>query len=180
MIDYSKDDWYALVSRTYKDRTEARSGLPLMNHIDEGFRILEAIGANDAAMRAYFIHPLVQDDESLKKFFYGEERIENMYGADWNGEILLLAMEYRSVANAFLSDMTILGVDQIRLSPLKEVNDMLIASKVLDRKNFENLKNISRDCFDILDKYFKLWLERLGISERQYQKLCKISVRTSS
>jgi len=44
-------------------------------------------------------------------------------------------MEYRSVANDYLSTRIISDVQEIRLSPLPDVQDMLIADKVQNYKD---------------------------------------------
>ncbi len=50
---------------------------------------------------------------------------------------IALSMEYRSVANRYLSRMELRTPDTIELSPVAEVNKMLIADKVQNRKDFE-------------------------------------------
>jgi hypothetical protein len=83
-------------------------------------------------------------------------------------------MEYRRVANNYLSKRMINSIDEIELSPLKDVNDMLIADKVQNRKDFELYHLDTHERSDVLDQYFKNWLIRLGITEERYQELVKL------
>ncbi len=59
----------------------------------------------------------------------------------------------------------------IRLSPIKAVNDMLIADKVQNRKDFLRYHYGPHQHWRELDLYFQMWLFRLGISDRQYRDL---------
>jgi len=136
-----------------------------MNHIDEGLWILEKIGATDAAKRAYALHPIVQDDSALLDFTNSGD-VEKV-----DKHVLLLAMEYRWVANSYLSYHPSRPLDQIKLSPLEEVKQMLIADKVQNRKDFETYHLGTHQHSDRLQIYFSEWLDRLGISETQYQAL---------
>src|SRR5438270_742221 len=56
---------YLAVQQWYGTRTATRSGVPMMVHIDQGLAILARIEASDAAMRAFCLHPLVQEDEDF-------------------------------------------------------------------------------------------------------------------
>ncbi len=80
-------------------------------------------------------------------------------------------MEYRSVANEYLSHRTIAHVDEIRLSPLPEVNQMLIADKVQNCKDFELYHKATHPRSAELDLYFNNWLRRLGITPERYTTL---------
>lgn len=155
---------YELISEFYGDQKAKRSGVYLMNHIDEGLTVLEAIGASETAKKAYCLHPILQSDEAL---------LEN-YRADFSGvdpQTLLTVMEYRSVANEYLSKREISSIDEIRLSPLKVVNEMLIADKVQNRKDFELYHQNSHKQSKELTLYFGNWLQRLGVSSQDYQNL---------
>ena len=43
---------YFYISKVYGDNRAKRSGLPLMNHIDEGLDILNILNASDESKRA--------------------------------------------------------------------------------------------------------------------------------
>lgn len=142
---------------------ENTTGVHLINHIDEGLWILKQIGASEYAQRAFAIHPLVQDDNALKQFASSE------LAQSVDPYVLMLAMEYRWVANSYLSFHASRPIDQIQLSPLLEVNQMLIADKVQNRKDFEIHHLGTHPNSDRLREYFGEWLSRLDVPETQYQ-----------
>lgn len=166
---------YDIVNDFYGAKTTKRSKVPLINHIDQGLKILTALGESDVTKSAFCLHPLLQDDVELS--------------ANWNTVcseikdpvIIMLAMEYRNIANGFLREkMNVFPIDSvkadvIRLSPIPAVNNMLIADKVQNRKDFELYHQKTHPASVQLEKYFKLWLQRLGISEDKYLELCKIA-----
>lgn len=156
---------YNLIAEYYGEAKAKRSGVKYINHIDEGLAVLTWIGASEEAMRAYCLHPIFQGDSDLA---YNHSK----YKIDSN--IMMLVMEYRSVANAFLSTSKPIRIeDEIRLSPLKDVNDMLIADKVQNFKDFEIYhKGVHKRSYE-LNKYFIDWLIRLGIEGDQYAEFVR-------
>ena len=121
---------YRAIAAWYGERVARRSGVRLMAHIDEGLAVLAQIGASIAAMRAFCLHPLVQADSDLA--VHGK-RIEELTD---DVAVVMLAFEYRNIANATLSTRTIESAADIPLSPLADVNAMLVADKVQNRKDF--------------------------------------------
>lgn len=158
-------DEYRIISDFYVDKITKRSGVQLMNHIDEGLYILEKIGASDVSKKAYCLHPIVQDDESLNN---NKHLLNNI-----NNEVIIASIEYRSVANEYLSNRVIKSIDEIRLSPLKDVNDMLIADKIQNRKDFDLYHLGKHERSKELDEYFKNWFKRLEISDDFYNSIKK-------
>lgn len=150
---------YKMIEQHYGDRRARRSGMLMMNHIDEGLTIMNRCGASRVAQQAYAIHPLIQDDGDLY------DNIQNV-AARAHPMAVAYALEYRNIANAYLSHKT---VDVIALSPLPAVNAMLVADKVQNRKDFELYHKDTHARSSVLDAYFKRWLERLGVSEEAYQ-----------
>lgn len=145
------------ISIFYGDKRAERSGAPLINHINEGLAVLKHIGASEMAMRAYCLHPIVQSDADFRANYH--------LMCNFDGAVVALAMEYRRVANAYLSKRTISSIDEIELSPVKEVNDMLIADKVQNRKDFLRFHKGTHQRSQELDEYFKNWFKRLNIDE---------------
>lgn len=160
---------YRAIAAAYGDRTARRSGVPLIQHVDEGLAILDAIGATDAAKRAYCLHPLLQADADLAA------TIDRVADLTDDPRVLALAMEYRHIANATLSTRDITSAADIPLSPLPEVNAMLVADKVQNRKDFIAHHRGTHPRSDALDRYFERWLERLGVSEERYAELCQVT-----
>jgi hypothetical protein len=163
-------DWpeYRLVRSFYGDHCASRTGLHFINHIDEGLYILKEINASEHAMRAYILHPLLQADSDFRDFVEMCDSNKNCLSSCIHPTVLLLAIEYRSVANEYLSYKP---SSDIRLSPVKDVNDMLIADKVQNRKDFELYHSQHHDRRERLTSYFSEWLSALHISESKYLEL---------
>jgi hypothetical protein len=156
---------YRLISAHYGDRTAKRSGVRLMNHIDEGLVILNAISATEYSKRAFCLHPLLQEDKDLMENFHFVASSTDVW-------TMMLVMEYRNIANAYLSDK--INTEQpLKLSPLFEVNEMLIADKVQNKKDFITYHYGTHARSDELARYFNKWLNALGIESDTYTRLCK-------
>ncbi|MCC5944726.1 MAG: hypothetical protein JJT94_07300 [Bernardetiaceae bacterium] len=156
---------YHFIASYYGNQKAKRSGVYLINHIDEGLQILQQIQASSVAQKAYCLHPLVQLDSDL-------EQNQHLL-IDFDVPTIIAVIEYRSVANAYLSRRSIHSIEDIRLSPLKDVNDMLIADKIQNRKDFEQYHKETHPRSAMLLQYFHNWFERLGISESFYQDCVK-------
>ncbi|KAL9657750.1 hypothetical protein ABK040_013582 [Willaertia magna] len=163
-------DWpeYLAVEKAYGDHCAERTKVHLINHIDEGLFILKKIGASEEAQRAYCLHPLIQGDSELLEFYENElSSKENV--KKWDMKIITLALEYRNIANAYLSHCP--SSDTFKLSPIREVNQMLIADKIQNRKDFEKYHKGTHPKTDRLEEYFGQWLRRLEISEEMYKDM---------
>lgn len=166
---------YLAIAHYYGSRRAVRSGVLLIDHINQGLAILDRLGADDVTKEAFAVHPIFQADDDLKENF--------QVAADLDPMVVLYAMEYRNCANAFLSHVIEKIDDQgekilrpkrpLHLSPLAQVNLMLVADKVQNRKDFELYHKGQHKRSDELDFYFKFWLQRLDISEDRYQELIK-------
>jgi hypothetical protein len=163
--DIKESQPYKMIVEFYGAREAARSKVKLINHINEGLVVLQELGASVDAQEAFCLHPMTQDDAEIKQNFA-------WVANTCRPAVVMLAMEYRSVANDYLSPK-VWTAQKIRLSPLKEVNDMLIADKVQNRKDFITYHKGTHKNSDTLTVYFTQWLDALGVSEEQYQKLCE-------
>ncbi len=165
-------DYYRLISKYYGDKKAERSGIPYINHIDEGLAILKWLGlsmeAHEHVFAAYAYHPILQMDGDLI-FATLLSKYSASVIARMSKEAIVYAMEYRSVANEYLSKRDIGSINEIRLSPLSQVNWMLIADKVQNRKDFEIAHESTHPRSKELAQYFRNWLERLKLSEDKYQ-----------
>jgi len=161
---------YQLIRKAYAGQRAKRSGVYYMAHIDEGLAVMQHLGHSLMAQRAYCLHPLVQEEERLHVTL--ANLLHNGSYRACLSKSWLLAMEYRAVANAYLSSDYFTG--SARLSVVPEVNQMLIADKVQNRKDFEKHHAVTHPRALELSNYFKEWLAALGIREDQYQQLKKV------
>lgn len=155
---------YAVIKNFYGDQTAQRSGVKLIRHIDEGLAVLSDIKANDVAKRAYCLHPLLQGDDALSANYANQA----LYKC--HPYAIVVAMEYRRVANAYLSTRHVEKLEEIDLGPLKEVSDMLVADKVQNHKDFHKYHQ-KHPRFEQLDYYFKMWFVKLGLSRLEVARL---------
>lgn len=153
---------YKLISNFYTNQKTKRSKIELMNHIDEGLYILEKLKSSETAKKAFCLHPIFQADKDLFKNYNLIHSIDV--------QTIIATIEYRSVANEYLSHIKVKSHKEIRISVLKDVNDMLIADKIQNRKDFEiyHLKTHKRR--NELKKYFENWFKALKISEKFYKE----------
>ena len=122
-----------------------------MNHIDEGIEILKSIGADDITIDAYCLHPILQSDEAFNQNFT----------MDFTGvptAALLLAMEYRRVANSYLSKDKI---EQFVGFTNPQIREMLYADKVQNEKDFKLYHEGIHERSEELREYFNNWLNKL-------------------
>jgi len=155
------------IAAFYGDRVAFRSKVPLIRHIEEGCEILNRIGASQLTKDAFCLHPMLQDDLILHKNFYRSDPLRDL--TEWKP--VALAMEYRAVANRYLSAAYTGFDDVIQLGPLREVHQMLIADKVQNRKDFEIHHLNKHPKSELLQAYFNNWLRALGVTEKFYQEL---------
>lgn len=167
---------YEMIANHYGYDKAKRSGVPLMNHIDEGLAILQFKFHNKlGAGRPYCLHPILQSDKALSETY---DEMSHKSWWDVSPSSIIVAMEYRNIANQYLSMRKISSIDEIKLSPLIEVNEMLVADKIQNYKDFELYHKDTHPRSAELDEYFKNWLQRLDISMEQYQFLKnKITVK---
>jgi hypothetical protein len=163
-LDMDIFEEYKIISDFYGDTRAKRSGVSYMNHIDEGLAILNVIDASELAKRTYCIHPIYQSDFDL---------FTNLDQYKIDSDVMLRVIEYRSVANEYLSFREINSFMDIRLSPVKDVNDMLIADKIQNRKDFELYHKGKHKRSKELERYFLKWCQRLGITEDEYKQFKK-------
>lgn len=174
---------YRAIQAFYGERAARRSGVRLMDHIDQGLIVLDQLGSVDFVKRAFCLHPLFQADQELTTA--GLEFVNN--GPD-DPYDLVLVMEYRQRANAWLSDKVRrvvlmrsngekLVTDSIEYigapnpGPLIGVRNMLIADKVQNYKDFRTYHFGTHARSEELDRYFKTWLSTLGIDSQRFDEL---------
>lgn len=163
---------YALraVSMFYGTKAAERSGVPLINHIHEGLAVLDVLGSAQSTKDAYCLHPLFQADADLV--------VAASCGDLWSlappmglpAWVMLLVMEYRNQANAWLSDkVQWVGLNGSNIvgaptpGPLSEVREMLIADKVQNYKDFLLYHRAAHARAAELEVYFRRWHSVLSI-----------------
>ncbi|MCA9682432.1 MAG: hypothetical protein KC457_09570 [Myxococcales bacterium] len=161
---------YRAIEDHYGAGVARRSGVPLMNHVDEGLRVLHRwLGASPAALRAYCLHPLVQGDADLRAS-YDAGLLDGL-----DPTAVALALEYRHIANGFLSPMeSHPGYEDpasIVRSPLAAVDRMLVADKLQNCKDFRRHHRDSHPRASWLERYFTRWLEALGVGLDEVDRL---------
>jgi hypothetical protein len=157
---------YEMIQSEYGDRRAKRSGVFLMNHIDEGIYIMHKNSTSRLSQKAFCLHPLLQADEDLVKHF-------DFVVPKCDKFAVALALEYRNIANQWLSDKV--WIDDTGLmpqavyetyppsAPLKGVMNMLVADKIQNYKDFLLYHRATHPRSDALDTYFKCWLNKLGV-----------------
>lgn len=124
---------YLEIGNFYKDKKAKRSGLPLMNHINEGINILRHMDASPSTIGAYCLHPMIQGDEG----FIDNFRILSQFRRD----VIILLLEYRRAANPYLCKPYTDEWGQQEIGEavgylMPEVKEMLIADKQQNQKDF--------------------------------------------
>jgi len=153
---------YQAISAQVGTTRAHRSALPYMNHVDEGLAVLRDLGATDRARRAWCLHPLVQSDDDLARSYPLLDTLTD------DPKVLALALEYRNIANAYLSPRIVHDPAEIALGPLAEVHTMLVADKVQNAKDFILYHRGTHPRSAALETYFKLWHTRLGVTRAAF------------
>lgn len=165
---------YKLIAEHYGERVAARSGVRLINHIHEGVAVLETLQASLGSILGFMLHPLVQDQVELECNMPKICRQEML-----NTRALMLAMEYRHKANAYLCTVETDHWDaeqaKRNIGPIiGEVHMMLLADKMQNYKDFMLHHYGRHERSNQLDKYFNNWFRILGATEQDYRAMSHI------
>lgn len=152
---------YEIIKNFYGEQRAKRSGVLLMNHIEEGLAILDALKASDDVKSAFCIHPIVQNLED------GWEELPV------STNVMYLANQYRLYANAYLckpendyiecfSQLPEHFVSKGLYEPMdSDVALMLYADKVQNRKDFRLYHKGVHERSGQLEAYFDIWIDYL-------------------
>jgi hypothetical protein len=155
---------YNLIKGFYGKRCAERSGLPLIQHIDEGLKILDWLGAADYIKGAFCLHPMLQADADYKA------NIESLCAHAYltaGSAALTTAIEYRQRANAYLckpstDDWTQEDIHNAVGVLFEDMRFMLTADKVQNKKDFMLYHHGQHARSDQLLRYFDQWMEYLN------------------
>lgn len=162
------DEWknsleYKWATEIYGKLVAKRSKLSYAKHVLEGAEILQDRGVGIDVIKAFLIHPYYQDGNIFNN---------PLESTKFSPEAVALAVEYRWVANNSTSKV-FEETGKVALSEYPEINEMLVADKVQNRKDFLEF-NENHINFKLLDAYFKAWLEVLKIPDNEYIRYCKL------
>lgn len=161
-----------MIESFYSDRRAKRSGVPLIAHIYDGSRIIESnyplikglCRSVGELTNAFCLHPLLQDPEELESNIH---MVLNHLGQDYLPEILL-ALEYRKLANSYLcrpstDHYSIDSVSRLLEFYSKDVALLLYADKVQNMCDFELFHLNAHDRSKELENYFTKWINALDV-----------------
>lgn len=143
---------YDVIKQFYGTQVAARSGVPLMNHIDEGCELLVAWLRPDIELAAFCLHPIVQNDEPADATW-----------VTWS-EAYDLACEYRDRANAYLcrTDTDWIQTPDdlaMHMQPMSTACAyLLLADKVQNQKDFLIYHSLTHPRAAELQRYFSVWI----------------------
>ena len=153
---------YILISEYYRDCYAVRSGVPKMNHIKEGIKLLIQWKRPDVEQRAFALHPILQDAKLMS--------FKSPLIAEFLPESLTLAQEYANIADKYLcrpeTDYLTNSQDETELQDyLGNMSTscawMLLADKVQNQSDFRKCHWFSHARTRELELYFNLWIKTL-------------------
>jgi hypothetical protein len=153
-IDYiivEPSESYKLIRNYYGDKKAKRSGVKLINHIDEGLKILNNLKVEQMVLDAYCLHPIFQSDDNFNKAL--TMNLDNI-----DNKAIMLAVEYRRVANSYLSFMNPNNFVGFTNDYVKQ---MLYADKIQNEKDFRLYHEGKHGRSKELRKYFNYWINEL-------------------
>lgn len=162
---YKTKEYFA-IQKYYGNRKARRSQVPLINHINEGLIILKELEADLDTQKAFCLHPMFQEDVELLINFVDFRH--------YSSNVVALVMEYRNIANLYLSNRKINSLDEIDGPLLLETHQMLVADKIQNYKDFCKYHKWTHPRAIELESYFKNWLQKLEVSKEQQLRLIEL------
>lgn len=142
-----------------------RTGVSHFDHVSQGIKVMRVLNSPLIAQIAFTLHPLFQEDTAL------EQNWRLLPSCD--PVAVDLVMAYRQVANAGTRLKVQANGWRVKTGDNGLVREMLVADKVQNRYCFERFyPELDSPSGQGLRRYFKIWLDVLGVSEGRYQELC--------
>lgn len=154
------DPAFMAISIVYGDDRSERTNVPYIKHILDGLLILDHLGASKIEMQAWCLHPIFQ----IKELRDRAESINVTLTAPIGSSVLAAA--YADAANSFTSMSAFTGAaDRPPVIPSASLHKLLVADKIQNYCEFaDSIDNFEPKDVVRLNRYFKLWLEHLGLS----------------
>lgn len=151
-----------------------RSQVPKIHHIIEGIAILEHVNASNEAIKAFCLHPLLQMDDDFNNNVGKMKFVCPVAVA--------LAVEYRSCANSYLCkpETDDIEPEDMPAIPSPHVQQMLLADKVQNMKDFMLYHYSTHPRSFELRKYFINWLTHLGYTNEDFLDLSEICISATN
>ena len=175
MPQTSWDEEYYEIEAFYKNQKAKRSGIPYINHIDEGLGVLHKLGASDLAKRAFCLHPIRQSLE-----------FNSTVNQDFPNSLpqFYLADKYSKYANSLLrknyKTLHLEAINNIKeeIFADQDLVDMLIADKIQNCKDFKRItsRQINTETYkekESIENYFLWWLDFLEVDRLLEKELIK-------
>lgn len=157
---------YLIIKAFYGDRTARRSGVPLMNHIEEGISILRAFNAPDHVVGAFCLHPILQNKVDVSDMPKHSARLAETYSLFAN-HILPKHVTLGGPEDApFINSYEKFADSMFRLQSQEGVMSvncalMLYADKIQNQKDFYRYHYHSHPKREVLEFYFRCWIQFL-------------------
>lgn len=173
---------YDAITLFYGDTTAKRSGVKYIDHIDQGLEIIDYCNGTSHAHDAYCLHPIIQSTKAFVYELSNQTIISNIECLD--PYAVMLAVEYRSTANMYLS----YKVNRLtsserrtikrRLEMIPDLKLCLIADKVQNFKDFLKYHQTHERACE-LNQYFRDWIFNiLGVEDDICDVLLKLIDKT--
>lgn len=140
---------YEIISSYYEGKRAKRTGLPYINHINEGCQLIDSDLV--LAREAFMLHPIFQD---------GNQNNVDLSGI--NKGVIKLAEKYAKLANSYLPKDYESPAPKVNNEVLRE---MLLADKIQNYKDYKRYKHVfDEEKQNQLEIYFNNWFKTLNIS----------------
>jgi hypothetical protein len=158
---------YAMAAEQWGEKVSSQ-GVPYMRHIDDGIRIIDMLREEN------HIAKQVDDAFILHGLFQSYIDVGNAYSRKYydkvEPQVLMLVMEYRNIANQWLSPHGFNPTEKPKI-PLFETRVMLVADKIQNYSNFLKNYKLIHPHHQRLDAYFRAWHEHLGVRWENFEHL---------